>query len=159
MKSLLSIASVAVILAASAAHADSQQLFIEQIGNGHHAEFGQTGLYNSALVLQNGNGEQAFAYQYGQNNSLNARQGMVNAANNGSAPHAYEASSGSEFLSSTQLGDSNIAVVAEVGVSNQLSIYQNGNSNNINSAINDNLSTTSVTQTGYLNSVVTHQGI
>jgi hypothetical protein len=157
-KTLLSLTAVAAVLSASAAFADSQQLYVDQIGDGHLAEVGQTGLYNYAYVFQNGSGERAIAVQFGQNNSLTASQGLPNAAND-SSPHAYETSSAGEFLSSIQNGDSNIAKVTNIGLNNSTYVTQVGNSNSINAYTNDNISVTDIRQTGYLNSVVSHQGI
>lgn len=158
-KTLLSLTAVAAVLSASAALADGQHLFVEQIGDGHHAEMTQTGLFNYSYIFQNGNGEQAFASQVGQNNVLNIQQGYLNTAHNQTPPKEYETSTAGNLASAIQVGDSNNATLVSIGLTNSLYSYQVGNSNDINAVINENLSLTSVSQNGYLNSVITHQGI
>ncbi len=159
MKNLLSTAALVVAFSASAALADSNQMFVEQLGDGHLNEAQQSGLFNYNFVFQNGYGEISKTAQTGQNNYLNFSQGKVNPAGNPGDPRAHETSSSGNFLSSIQNGDSNTVVGTMVGVNNQAFFTQSGNSNAATTIVNENTSYLQVQQTGYLNVATTKQGI
>jgi hypothetical protein len=151
-KTLLSLTAVAAVLSASAALADSQTLYVTQVGDFHHAETTQVGYLNEAIIMQNGGFNTMNILQSGTDNYLQNNQGYING-------FAREYSSADETLVVLQTGDGNIGATMQAGNGNDAVLVQNGTGNEGNVFQNDNFSFNQLNQQGSGNFATSIQGV
>lgn len=149
MKNIFSaVASVAVILSASAAFADTNTIYVTQIGNSQVSEATQTFWNNNAIVQQQGDFNQSNLLQAGTFNTLDVNQGNY-----------VTGSTANGLVITQQAGDSNVGFVRQTGLQNTNVISQNGSGNYALVMTNENFSFNQVIQQGVGNSATSVQGL